>query len=80
MTLPKGPFIRFGKFDRYGSSRMGLGKEWQQETGKMLEGGLSVLFVTPVGKIRDPGFRQQDLISSVKKPRYRSCAKECYAC
>lgn len=40
-------FIRFGKYS--GASKFGLGSEWQQETGKMLEPGLSVYFVNKKG-------------------------------
>lgn len=40
-------FIRFGKYS--GASKFGLGSEWRQETGKMLEPGLSVYFVEKLG-------------------------------
>lgn len=41
-------FIRFGKFG-LGASKVQLGDEWKRETGKMLEPGLSVYFVTQMG-------------------------------
>jgi hypothetical protein len=43
----KNLFIRFGPI--HGASKVGLGPEWKQETGKNLEAGTSVYFVKKIG-------------------------------